>query len=92
MEFRNKKPGESWEEYASSGRSHNAFGMPSDRFQTDSQARQGYVVKVDCPGCGGQMVVRTNSQTEVEFWGCSAFPDCRGNMDYWRVPEAANHR
>lgn len=32
----------------------------------------------DCPRCGAQMVQRTKRKTGDRFWGCSAFPACRG--------------
>jgi DNA topoisomerase-1 len=32
-----------------------------------------------CPDCGGQMVSR--SGTYGTFWGCKAFPKCRGTRD-----------
>lgn len=31
-----------------------------------------------CPRCGRPMVLRTNRKTGEQFWGCSAFPSCRG--------------
>ena len=31
-----------------------------------------------CPKCGKPMVERTNRTTGQKFWGCSAFPACRG--------------
>ena len=34
---------------------------------------------VTCPDCGGPMVSR-KSQHGV-FWGCKAFPKCRGTRD-----------
>ncbi|MBO9717595.1 MAG: restriction endonuclease [Pseudoxanthomonas sp.] len=33
-----------------------------------------------CPRCGESMVERTNRQTGSAFWGCSAFPRCRGTQ------------
>ena len=35
----------------------------------------------DCPVCGGAMVLRTSSRTGNRFWGCRAYPDCRGTRD-----------
>ncbi len=35
----------------------------------------------DCPKCGTAMVMRT-AKTGENFWGCSSFPRCRGNMEY----------
>lgn len=31
-----------------------------------------------CPKCGKSMVERTNRTSGQKFWGCSAFPHCRG--------------
>ena len=31
-----------------------------------------------CPKCGEPMVERSNRKTGQKFWGCSAFPTCRG--------------
>lgn len=32
----------------------------------------------DCPRCGKTMMERSNRRTGQTFWGCSAFPSCRG--------------
>ena len=32
----------------------------------------------DCPRCGASMVERTNRQSGSLFWGCSAYPRCKG--------------
>lgn len=32
----------------------------------------------DCPRCGTAMVERTNRRTASLFWGCTAYPACRG--------------
>lgn len=39
-----------------------------------------------CPKCGGGMKMRANRETGVSFWGCSAYPKCKGSLDYarWR--------
>jgi restriction system protein len=37
-----------------------------------------------CPKCGGRMVLRTakrGSDAGSQFWGCSAFPNCRATID-----------
>ncbi|UNK42393.1 restriction endonuclease [Luteimonas sp. S4-F44] len=31
-----------------------------------------------CPSCGAKMVTRTNRRTGRSFWGCAAYPACRG--------------
>ena len=36
-------------------------------------------VAPSCLLCTCPMVARRNSETSHEFWGCSLFPDCRGN-------------
>lgn len=36
------------------------------------------VVPPACPRCGKAMVERSNKRTGEVFWGCSAFPACRG--------------
>jgi restriction system protein len=36
------------------------------------------VASPDCPCCGKAMVERNNRKTGQKFWGCSAFPTCRG--------------
>lgn len=33
-----------------------------------------------CPKCSGPMAPRTNRQTGAAFWGCAAFPRCRGTQ------------
>jgi len=37
-----------------------------------------------CPACGRRMVLRTSKRGSAvgsRFWGCSAYPGCRGTMD-----------
>ena len=36
---------------------------------------------VTCPKCGGPMASRANRQTGQRFWGCRAFPECKGTRD-----------
>lgn len=31
-----------------------------------------------CPNCGKTMLLRTNRQTNNQFWGCPSYPKCRG--------------
>ncbi|GAB3352093.1 restriction endonuclease [Lysobacter tyrosinilyticus] len=31
-----------------------------------------------CPSCGGHMVHRSNRRTGESFWGCGAYPRCKG--------------
>ncbi|MBT3290458.1 MAG: four helix bundle protein [Victivallales bacterium] len=38
-----------------------------------------------CPSCGGAMVRRTarkGARAGKQFWGCQAYPDCRGTRDF----------
>lgn len=56
---------------------------------TEVQKRQ-MPIKVEsndilCPFCGNSMVIRTakkGNRTGDKFWGCSAFPKCRGTRPY----------
>lgn len=34
-----------------------------------------------CPDCNGPMTSRLNKQKQTRFWGCKAFPSCRGTRD-----------
>ncbi len=36
---------------------------------------------VECPECGGPMTSRANKATGQRFWGCNAFPKCRGTRN-----------
>lgn len=36
---------------------------------------------VTCPKCDGPMVSRVNSQSGQRFWGCKAYPDCKGTRN-----------
>lgn len=33
-----------------------------------------------CPRCGGAMARRTNRASGMRFWGCAAYPRCRGTV------------
>ncbi len=38
----------------------------------------------DCPQCGKTMVLRTarsGQNAGHQFWGCSAYPDCKGVVE-----------
>ncbi|WP_101926745.1 MULTISPECIES: restriction endonuclease [Luteimonas] len=61
---------------------HAAQPLPA---QTPAPPRDPVVVPAslatptpDCPRCGTTMVERTNRRTASTFWGCTAFPVCRG--------------
>ena len=36
---------------------------------------------VACPLCDGPMSSRVNRKTGQRFWGCNAFPECKGTRD-----------
>lgn len=35
----------------------------------------------ECPECGGAMVLRTNRRTDEQFYGCLAYPKCKGTEE-----------
>jgi hypothetical protein len=39
------------------------------------------ITNLECPDCGGPMLARANRLTGEKFWGCKAYPDCRGTRD-----------
>jgi Topoisomerase DNA binding C4 zinc finger len=39
------------------------------------------IENLKCPDCGLSMVSRKNNKDGTRFWGCSAFPQCRGTRD-----------
>jgi ssDNA-binding Zn-finger/Zn-ribbon topoisomerase 1 len=39
------------------------------------------IENVKCPECDGSMTSRKNSSTGQRFWGCNAFPKCRGTRN-----------
>ena len=41
---------------------------------------------VKCPDCGGPMVSRKSAHGV--FWGCAAFPTCRGTRDSMGMSKA----
>lgn len=41
-----------------------------------------------CPQCNGNMVLRTRQADGSKFWGCKAFPNCRGTRPF--ITEAAD--
>ena len=34
-----------------------------------------------CPDCGAMMILRLNTRTKAQFWGCSTFPKCSGTRE-----------
>ena len=55
-----------------------AGNVPSETARTFERSAAGPGVP-PCPKCSAVMVRRTNRRTEEEFWGCSAFPVCKGS-------------
>lgn len=58
------------------------FGI-QDKVKTDTLT-ENLVDTAECPKCGKPMVKRigkTGKNTGKEFWGCSAYPKCKGVMD-----------
>jgi ssDNA-binding Zn-finger/Zn-ribbon topoisomerase 1 len=39
------------------------------------------IENVKCPQCDGPMTSRKNSATGQRFWGCNAYPKCRGTRN-----------
>lgn len=39
------------------------------------------IENVRCPTCGGPMTSRKNRATGQRFWGCNAYPGCRGTLN-----------
>lgn len=43
-----------------------------------------------CPKCGGEMVIRRRRSDGHMFWGCKAFPNCRGSRNYVQSSSSDN--
>lgn len=39
------------------------------------------IENVKCPECRGPMTSRKNARTGQLFWGCNAYPKCRGTRN-----------
>jgi ssDNA-binding Zn-finger/Zn-ribbon topoisomerase 1 len=39
------------------------------------------IENLKCPACFGPMTSRVNRSTGQRFWGCNAYPKCRGTRD-----------
>ncbi len=39
------------------------------------------IENVKCPECDGPMTSRANRQTGQRFWGCNAYPQCKGTLN-----------
>jgi four helix bundle suffix protein len=59
------------------GKAFEENGGFSERlYATRAQNRKASQESIECPKCGKPM--RRRRGTQGEFWGCTAFPDCRG--------------
>lgn len=58
-----------------------AHGKPTTRQGPTSP----FIPSVQCPDCGAPMARRNARRTSVargDFWGCTAYPQCRGTRPY----------
>jgi HAD superfamily hydrolase (TIGR01549 family) len=63
-------------------RTLTASGGGEVRIMTLAKDQRVFSRKV-CPACGRSMKIRTNSTTNVKFWGCSGYPDhCQNTEDF----------
>jgi four helix bundle suffix protein len=66
----------------SQGRDFKEHGGFTERLHaTRVQARAEQAGIPLCPVCGKPMRRRTAGKTSSEFWGCSAYPNCKGTRD-----------
>lgn len=66
----------------SQGRDFKEHGGFTERLHaTRVQARAEQVGIPLCPVCAKPMRRRTAGKTSSEFWGCSAYPNCKGTRD-----------
>lgn len=75
------------ESQSESFQKEGGFREKLSTLRVESRARQ--QVAPDCPECGKPMVLRkakTGKRAGSEFWGCSAYPECKGARD----PEGEN--
>ena len=64
----------------SGGFTEKLYGARSQHRKSDRSDKSD---KPACPKCGQPMVLRTaraGPQSGRQFWGCSAYPDCRGTL------------
>ena len=52
---------------------------PETKARIAEERHENMIENVKCPDCGGEMVLRSG-QYGV-FWGCKAFPACKGTRD-----------
>lgn len=58
---------------------HGGFTERLHAFRAKARAQQTGTPL--CPVCGKPMRRRTAGKTSRQFWGCSAYPDCKGTQD-----------
>lgn len=59
-------------------------GFTESLYEARTQARAGNADAPECPLCGEAMRKRTagkGANAGKEFWGCSAYPECRGTLE-----------
>ena len=44
---------------------------------------------IECPNCGGEMVLRRNATKRQDFWGCKEYPRCDGTRPLDSAPAGA---
>lgn len=57
--------------------------LSEGNFQTTKEDKRAHIQNVrkaasSCPKCGSDLVLRKNKKTNLEFYGCSKYPKCRG--------------
>ena len=68
------------------GFTENLYGARSQKRKSDVSDKSDRFDKSDkpkCPKCGKAMVqrtARTGTKSGQQFWGCSAYPDCKGTL------------
>lgn len=65
---------------------HGGFRERMHRCRTEARQEQAHADTAvpACPECGNPMrkrISRTGKNTEKPFWGCSAYPDCKGTRE-----------
>lgn len=66
----------------SQARDFKAHGGFTERLHaTGVQARANQDGVPQCPTCGKPMRRRTAGKTSTQFWGCTAYPNCKGTRD-----------
>lgn len=68
-------------------------GFTERLYEARTQARAGNADAPECPLCGKAMRKRTagkGTNAGKEFWGCSAYPECRGTQDIREKSDGAD--